>query len=1514
MKKLKAFLNRLTRRDKRGSSLGLVVIIGAALVIWVMGIMPLMTTTGTQAIQTQLGYTQYLASRSAIEFAKSELQRIVEEVSPYTFAVVKKDDGTYEAIPKYDGVTLNTNYSDLINAQNTNRTDDYKDTPKTGAGDRVEAICACWQKNDGTYEILITTFHKGEKGLTYTVQYTPNGSLLIHPEAYEGNAALPLSDFVVVDGKLGTETIWDSTIKWDTAVDGEEFYNAATKQWTFEEHLLPYKASTDGTYTSAYASSKDYPAVFKTTALAATTTLESLSPLTDGFTEQTWILPQMADENADGYLNLTQTDGKYQLTIRLGGESVDVTDFTVYANGKKLDDKKVPTGYGLYTITLDYPGTGNYDAGKTYNVLPITGVGMGDGGADITTQKQNDPTAKLGSLFYTPRAVNKDGKVTEAGKIEVFIERTNDVGSTKYDSSTVQYGYCTASEIAAAKKENKEIPMHWVASSSTPYVTGIELPIYNEADEEETYYFYCYKPAYYSNGVVYEKSNVSFICTLYPWKSVSVDELESGREYLIRGSSDSTYSYCNSNSLATGNAFSGSSNCYAGIFNAGVLSEVPASQYRWTVNKVKDGYTIKQGANYIGLGACDYHAIRNHSSWYRHVALITKDQQKYEYRNDYYTPYSVTFGNTLVLQDTNKAISVRAENEFSCSRDKNNNTNVYWKGGASASENSTPLYFIPIPDAAPAVKDIPVPSHDNENTTYTGTDSLPTDVTIYYNGETNQPKNPGVYDLVAVVNSTNTQPGYAYHLGTLTLAKESVAVNPTLTASTSGFDVTLEVSGWGDTDKIGSRYLAYQKVKDSMGDEITDTLHYFPLTEETMTLTLPYGTYRFTLLASGTWRYDAQIAFEAQDVPVTPPSLKLADYLAQDMFQYSINSDDNSPVWYKLPEACPRADSGETVKLTPGMVQLVYGVPTGNYDENGVTIPSWQKAYSPDVRYYGVIIPGSEYKDLDSVFRLPAVVNVTYNNGHTTSVMNGKSLYFMGEERSLNPFGNTIYLKADLLVLGSTFADDTGKVDGDIVVDSFTAGKDVLLFISTKNDIKFQNASGTVTLKARNFYRLPSGTSLKNLTQQKLDTTYDENNPQAGYYAGSSTSETVKTWLRYKAFPDVNVDIAYATPAQLARIVSGETIGWTEKGVLKGSDNFNPDDRTDNALVKRNIKYVVCAYADSVEGNVKRIANRVMLAADTLTVPGNVDIYTRYLSLDLETISKSNSGSHFKVHNVATKNIFLQALGVLELYKYNTNSLQLDIEQANVTIDNRPYSKTINRIKDGFDFFSGTDVPEDSLMVTYTTDDISKTDNWLFDQAASIKTTDRYITISEEKMNAVAFNKSIWIYSNYIYFPNLTEIRISNDYVFLGTRFYINSQESGYTTNEYMGLFNQHTAENYNGTLVYFGNDVTVKTGIISIKENKITKGFYFIKAKPADQNGSGRSITELFSAKELTSEDLSKEENKDATVWKVPIEELAKYSIYIDENGNLSNSYVDTGLFGNNTIGGGSFTGGNTQ
>ena len=76
MKYLKSLLTRIRRTfspapGKQGSSLAFVMMIGAALVIWTLCILPLMTTTGNAAYKTQGSYNDYLLSRSSIEFAKS---------------------------------------------------------------------------------------------------------------------------------------------------------------------------------------------------------------------------------------------------------------------------------------------------------------------------------------------------------------------------------------------------------------------------------------------------------------------------------------------------------------------------------------------------------------------------------------------------------------------------------------------------------------------------------------------------------------------------------------------------------------------------------------------------------------------------------------------------------------------------------------------------------------------------------------------------------------------------------------------------------------------------------------------------------------------------------------------------------------------------------------------------------------------------------------------------------------------------------------------------------------------------------------------------------------------------------------------------------------------------------------------------------------------------------------------------------------------------------------------------
>ena len=60
-------------REKKGASLPMVIIIGLALVIFAMALLPLMTTSGTTAVKTAVMEQDYLNERSAVEFVKSEL-------------------------------------------------------------------------------------------------------------------------------------------------------------------------------------------------------------------------------------------------------------------------------------------------------------------------------------------------------------------------------------------------------------------------------------------------------------------------------------------------------------------------------------------------------------------------------------------------------------------------------------------------------------------------------------------------------------------------------------------------------------------------------------------------------------------------------------------------------------------------------------------------------------------------------------------------------------------------------------------------------------------------------------------------------------------------------------------------------------------------------------------------------------------------------------------------------------------------------------------------------------------------------------------------------------------------------------------------------------------------------------------------------------------------------------------------------------------------------------------------
>ena len=267
------------KRSKRGSSLPMVLAIGLVLVIWVMGLSPIIATQGKASIDVQHQEGDYLQSRSAIEFTKGELVNMVDHIGrPMTFAVVKgavtglAPDATEDAFTPIAFETNRPLYENYVDIELGSLTG--KGTPQdTDLGNEVCAICHV-EKPSGSnrdYKINVTTFSNGEANLTYNTTYTPPlAAATIYPEAYKKTQALPISDFVIVDGKLGDKVLWDSPLtngsnvgitssSYINGAKGEDFAYAGS----FYELLLGI--AEDGSYSDAGY----YPAVFKTTAEAA---------------------------------------------------------------------------------------------------------------------------------------------------------------------------------------------------------------------------------------------------------------------------------------------------------------------------------------------------------------------------------------------------------------------------------------------------------------------------------------------------------------------------------------------------------------------------------------------------------------------------------------------------------------------------------------------------------------------------------------------------------------------------------------------------------------------------------------------------------------------------------------------------------------------------------------------------------------------------------------------------------------------------------------------------------------------------------------------------------------------------------------------------------------------------------------------------------------------------------------------------------------------------------------------
>ena len=502
--------------------------------------------------------------------------------------------------------------------------------------------------------------------------------------------------------------------------------------------------------------------------------------------------------------------------------------------------------------------------------------------------------------------------------------------------------------------------------------------------------------------------------------------------------------------------------------------------------------------------------------------------------------------------------------------------------------------------------------------------------------------------------------------------------------------------------------------------------------------------------------------------------------------------------------------------------------------------------------------------------------NITLQIAPAGYGVSGSALYFMGSGTGINTAGENVYLKADLLV----FRDSIATGGGAVFLNPYSAS-DTLVFFK----------SGSHPFKAYNFYRVPAGTNLLKVTEEQAAAWLVRDNTgectEGSIVEYASDGVTVKSII----FPDrviiletsssfnypvINFDIAYASDEQLAHVVSGEAARWTNDGVLSGVDE------TPNGW------YVVCPYVTSISGNVTRSANRIIMKseADSLDVSGTVRLVSRYWSVDVPKITQSDSSAKFLLYCLTSKeNTFIEDLTWLSTFlgdiDYSSDTMQVDYER--MTTISRIAGDTmieaqICRYENGTDLFSGAtpEAQKQDLRIEYEIDMINSAFD---DEALKATIVERYMHLTGTSTDTLDLAKlllpcELQLYSNYISFDSsIKYINIRSTLGWSDSSIVINSQETGYTEDEYLYLFSASSAETYTGTMLYFEGNVDVYRRLSKI--GTINAGFYYVPA-------GGTSLLDLC----------------DDTAYQISKEELDTYSKYINENdGSMSSAYVDTGF-----------------
>ena len=1519
MKQLTKLMTRLRRRkprrqDKHGSSMALVMIITSALVIWVMCLAPLMATTGTAALKVQNGYTDYLSSRSAIEYAKSELELIVRDEVPYTFAVIKQSNGTYTtytAIPKVNEDNFNNPlYKDYVSSPSLS--DDKPDVPNMGnKGADVAAICAVTPPVVGgtEYKIQITTYNNGVKALSFNVIYTLNGSLLIYPEAYKQTDALPINDFVLVDGIMGgkydangnwvANTIWNSGITESTA-----------ESLDFTETMLPFLENP----ANGYADAREYPAVFKTTALPAKyeagTTEVLKDPIKDEpYTSEEWILPFGAYENGTpdtstvGAVYLKEDNDKFYVYMCVGESSEQniTSSFTaLHANGTtyyKSNNRNyfsLPKGSEAYAVTADYSGTGAYNKDAAYNALPRSGM---------TVYRYSGIEAKYQS------------KETLAPNV-----------SAEFSGNTL---IVTINNVSGAKYYSTAKPNQW----STSNRFTIENPT-------GVYYFYAYMPAQIGSDGKVTTSEVTYAGAVSTYKADTPKEGE-GTYLLVNSNGAAMKSSGDTSVTAEMISVEGSNPASVGaiVINP---NNTDYTRFKWTAKREDDSIDLYQylsrNNRYVTFNG-DY--LSSNSSWSYSVNLntrkdtLTLDSSKNTLYQEITDTYTTGSGCSTVQNEVKATAYLNIAN-----------------GDVSLTNSSTPaVYFIdasvlstsaPIPSSIPA----PTESFYSEYPENIAWDSL------YANGKEVEDKNisnlaPGSYIL-----SGKAQDGKLLMPNLIHIYKNDYATNPvSITSIKQDDNDDSKITVTAETTSKNQLYIGYQVVNSNTEIRWNDYF-WFPAEGNTVTFCLPIGEniqYSFAALDVG----DSTTAQATQSQVESFAFADLTEYTFRPIdFMYYLKEDSSqdagySIFWYKMP-----TDEG----VWPRKVHLKFKV-----------AGEWQDSPGAEIDEYGITIDGSLYTG-DNVLVLSNPVGLTTENDRTSSMLSGASLYFMGGidgSPSIDTYNNAIYLTTDLLVLNGDMKmtcleenldPETGLPKSGVLSaiyvypykandikdeDRDTTNTKVLLFAASN----VKNPNGETVFLKNCFYEIPSGTNIFNLTPAKAESyKIGESNPN-----NAAAMDSVKAKFKEKKYPEISFDIAFAKKTQLSHLVSGETQGWTVNGIMQeGSDG---DDFNEG--------YAVCLYVNDTDknGEIHRSANRILIAAAensgrVFNVRNDTTFTTRYLSIDASSIQQGSDGVQLTIYNLGQNEAFedkqIKYLADnygfdLDTTAYSSKTLQIDYER-NTTIrlaDNRSSNvlPQVCRYSDGADLFVDT---MEELMTPYTTAEVerlrSSVTSGLRSVVSTIRSVDRYVRFSAEtdasgnvdnSIDLHANNEMVYeIFANYVYFDNsvasISVTRSEGYAIFLEgmlfdkTDIIFNTQERGYNANEYISFFSTPSAEAYSGTLIRVESDIKVTymkkhdslLGDTWEKDSggTLSAGYYYINAR---EEPDGVGLSELI--KDL--EDYEKEKDNGYKykyyIGKTP-EMLKDYEAAI--NPDRSNAFVDSGLHGGTYGAAQGFSGGTVQ